>query len=147
MSDQFNELFQEILRDHFKHPRYRAVLNPNLPLFENPSCGDQVRLQVKLNENIIENFSFDGSGCSISMASADMLCEILTGKTVEQAFQIIDEFLKIMRGELETSLLQKYGDLEALAGVAQLPVRVKCATLAWNGAKRVLELSLESQNG
>ncbi len=138
MSDQFNELFQEIIRDHFKHPAYRAILHPDAPVFENPSCGDQVKLQITLQGNTIESCRFEGAGCSISMASADMMCGLLENKSIPEAQTIIEEFLQVMRGELPSSALEKYGDIQSLGGVAQLPVRVKCATLAWNAAKSII---------
>lgn len=139
MSEPFDELYQEIIRDRFKHPQYRAILNPDAPLFENPSCGDQVRLQIIHRDGHIEQARFEGEGCSISMASADMLCEVLEGKSLPEARTAIEEFLRVMRGELPPSTLDEKGDLAALKGVAQLPVRVKCATLAWNAAWQLLK--------
>lgn len=139
MSDQFDELFQEIIRDHYKHPTHRAILNPDAPVFENPSCGDQIRLQLVVRAGRVERCRFDGAGCSISQSSADMMCALLEGRPVDEVRSVIEEFLQVMRGEVPPEALRKHGDLEALGGVAQLPVRVKCATLAWNAARKMLD--------
>lgn len=135
----FEELYQEIIRDHFKNPRNKTLLPPDIPVFENPSCGDTVKIQILWNpEGTIDQIKFDGSGCSISMSSANMMSEYLQGKTREEAVSAVQHFLRMFRQEESSEDLDTMGDLVALKGVIQLPVRVKCATLSWNGVLKAL---------
>jgi nitrogen fixation protein NifU and related proteins len=138
----FAELYQEIIRDHYRSPRNRCRLDEKAPAFDNPSCGDRIRFAVDWEEgngkNVVSRIRFDGSGCSISMSSASIMTEFLAGKTREEALAAIDRFLEVFRGERDIGALAEMGDAVALGGVAALPVRVKCATLAWHGIRRVL---------
>jgi nitrogen fixation NifU-like protein len=133
----FDEMYQEIIRDHYKHPRNKKPLT-HLKAVENPSCGDSVKVEVGDANQILE-VSFDGSGCSISMCSASMMTDLLTGKTVVEAKAIVHSFLSVIRGELPPDTLDDLGDLAALKGIVDLPVRVKCATLAWHAVEKALD--------
>ncbi len=133
----FEELYQEIIRDHYKHPRNKKPL-AHLKAVENPSCGDSVKVQLDREGEHVQAVFFDGSGCSISMCSASMMSELLTGKTVEEARRLVQEFLAVIRGELPPEKLEELGDLVALKGIVDLPVRVKCATLAWHAVEQAL---------
>ena len=133
---EFDELNQEIIRDHFKHPRNKKSLS-HLKAFENPSCGDTVKIEFTEENNVASVF-FDGSGCSISMCSASMMSELLSGKSIPEAKAIVGKFLAVIMGQESIETLEEYGDVVALGGVINLPVRAKCATLAWNAAQRIL---------
>lgn len=146
MSDVFESIYQEIIRDHYKHPRHRCALE-GLPYAENPSCGDRVRVSVILGDDgRIADSAFDGAGCSISMSSADILADYLVGKTPSEAAGQVERFLAVLRGELEVEELDAFGDAAAFKGIARLPVRVKCAALAWRAALTRLG-SLEGVGG
>jgi nitrogen fixation NifU-like protein len=132
----YEELNQEIIRDHYKNPRNKKSLL-ELKAYENPSCGDSVKISVSETDGTVSVF-FDGSGCSISMCSASMMTEVLTGKTVSEAKLIVDKFLSIMKKEESVEQLEELGDLFSLSGVVDLPVRAKCATLSWNAAQKIL---------
>ena len=134
----YEELHQEIIRDHYKHPRNKKNLS-HLRAYENPSCGDTVKIQIDSENSVIKEVSFDGSGCSISMCSASMMAEVLSGKTVSEAKEVVNKFLSIMKKDESAEQLEELGDLVALSGVVDLPVRAKCATLAWNAAQKILE--------
>lgn len=134
----FDELYQEIIRDHYKHPRNKKTLS-HIKAVENPSCGDTVKVELDDEAGLIKAVFFDGSGCSISMCSASMMSELLTGKTVAEAKEIVQSFLGVIRGEKPSDTLDDLGDLAALKGVIELPVRVKCATLAWHAVDQALE--------
>ena len=141
MSDAFASLYEEIIRDRSKKPRWRRPLD-GIPFAENPSCGDRVRVSVTLAaDGKIADAAFDGNGCSVSMSSADMLAEVMIGKTPAEARAVVERFLAVLRGELEVDELDELGDLAAFKGVARLPVRVKCAALAWRAALDALERS------
>lgn len=132
--DPFASVYEEIIRDHYKHPRMKRVLD-GIPFVENPSCGDRVRVSLTLAaDGTIADAAFDGAGCSISMSSADVLAEFLVGKSPSEARRIVETFLAVLRGELDGDVLDEFGDAAAFKGIARLPVRVKCAALAWRAA-------------
>jgi nitrogen fixation NifU-like protein len=146
MSDVFASLYEEIIRDRSKRPRWRRPLE-GIPFAENPSCGDRVRVSVTLgSDGKIADAAFDGAGCSVSMSSADMLAEMLVGRPPEEARALVERFLAVLRGELEVDELDELGDLAAFKGVARLPVRVKCAALAWRAALEALDRSSSSKS-
>ncbi|MBN1525598.1 MAG: SUF system NifU family Fe-S cluster assembly protein [Spirochaetales bacterium] len=130
----FDELYQEILMDHYRHPRNAADLShiPDSRIHENPTCGDAIKIEITSVNEMVTSIQHETYGCAISTASASLMSEYLKGKNVFQVQEEIIKFLKIMRGELPTDNLDTFEDLVCLAGVAKLPVRLKCATLAWH---------------
>ncbi len=131
------DLYKEIILDHYKRPRNRGELK-NADLEErlnNPLCGDEVTVYANLRDGRLDEVAFTGRGCSISQASASMLAERLLGKSREEAEKEIKAFLEMMRTEEREDL----GDLAALKGVVQTPNRIRCATLAWDAFRRGLE--------
>jgi len=139
MSDPFAAVYEEIIHEHYKKPKFRRILD-GLPYVENPSCGDRLRVSITLgSDGRIAEAAFDGSGCSISMSSADILAEAIIGKTPDEARRYIETFLAVLRGELDVDKLDAFGDAVAFKGVARLPVRVKCAALAWRAALTQLD--------
>lgn len=138
-----DDLYKEIILDHYRSPRNQGELEPPAHRCEgfNPLCGDEVIVFVSLINQKIEEIKIGGQGCSISQASASMMTEIIKGKSVSEAEEIIHAFKEMMdiyESELSgeetdgTSSSIDLGDLEALQGVVKYPVRIKCATLAWN---------------
>jgi len=143
----FDELYQEILMDHYRHPRNAAPLDhlPESYVHENPVGGDSLKLEVVYRDGVVDRVSVDSHGCAISTASASLMSELLKGKTREDALKEVNNFLSIMRGELPAEGLEDMGDLVCLRGVTRMPLRVKCATLAWHAAAGQLErVSLKS---
>jgi nitrogen fixation NifU-like protein len=135
---QFDDLYRDIILDHYRRPRnQRAIAGPtHTAEGMNPVCGDQVRLDLVLNGDVIADVSFEGQGCSISQCSASMLTEQLKGRSVDEANHVCAHFRGMLtEGEEPAAEL---GDLEALQGVAQFPVRVKCAMLSWNVLQEAL---------
>ena len=133
------ELYQEIILDHGKNPRnLRTTENFNKDAKgHNPLCGDKVHVFLKLNENKkIEDISFEGSGCAISMASASIMTDLLKQKEEKEAKNLIKDFLEMIKEkpELVTKRLSEdeKTKLMSLSGVKQYPMRVKCATLSWH---------------
>jgi nitrogen fixation NifU-like protein len=133
MSFQFDdELYRDIILDHYKHPRNKGDLDPADVRVEanNPLCGDEVTITARVSaEGTVAELRFSGRGCSISQASASMMTEEVVGKTVPEALKVINRFKDMMLAEGTADGL---GDLEALQGVKQYPVRIKCAVLPWN---------------
>jgi len=133
-------LYQEIILDHFKNPRNFGKLDGPVTSahHENPSCGDQLDLQVSIDtQQRLDQIKFYGRGCAISQSSASMMTELVKGKTVAAARDAIASFFHMLTGEGEAKA--DLGDLAALAGVRQFPARVKCATLAWKALENCLE--------
>ena len=133
------ELYQEIILDHGKNPRnLRKTENFNKDAKgHNPLCGDKVHIFLKLNENKkVEDISFEGQGCAISMASASIMTDLLKGKEEKEVKEIVNDFLEMIKekDEIKTNLLKddEKTKLMCLSGVKQYPMRVKCATLSWH---------------
>lgn len=135
-----DELYQQVILDHYRSPRGRGHLaNPTLKgEGANPLCGDEVVLELLLEGDRIIDLRFDGKGCSISQASASMLVESLKGKTVAEAEATFEQVMKLLRGEVEPDPATM-GDFCALAGVRKFPVRVKCAALPWHALEEALK--------
>ena len=140
------ELYQEIILDHGKNPRnLRKTENFNKDAKGyNPLCGDKVHLFIKLNEKKkVEDISFEGSGCAISMASASIMTDLIKGKEENQVKEIISDFLEMIKEKekLDTKLLKddEKTKLMCLSGVKQYPMRVKCATLSWHTLTSAIE--------
>ncbi len=127
-----DELYRQVILDHHRHPRGRQALRqPDLEASGlNPSCGDEVTLQLELEGERITEVAVLGRGCAVSTASGSMLAEIIRGRTVEEARQIAEVFKEMMQGQEIPEELD-LGDLEALTGVRKFPVRIKCALLPW----------------
>ena len=132
MTDQ---LYQEIILDHYKHPHGRGLRDPysGEAHHVNPTCGDEITVRVT---DDLSDISYDGMGCSISQASASVLHELLKGKSIGEAAKIHDAFVELMqgRGQVEPDE-EVLGDGIAFAGVARYPARVKCALLPWMAFK------------
>jgi nitrogen fixation NifU-like protein len=127
------ELYEEIILDHYRRPRNKGKVDPSdiAAHGSNPLCGDEVDVSARFKDGRIVELKFDGKGCAICTASASIMTQKLIGKTLPEARQLIGNFLTMMRGEASFGG-KEMGDLKALEGVLKFPVRVKCATLAWN---------------
>jgi nitrogen fixation NifU-like protein len=131
MSD-LRDLYQQVIMDHKKKPRnFREITDANhMAHGNNPLCGDALVVYVKMNDDVIEDVSFQGSGCAISVASASLMTESLKGKTLAEAEELYENVHKALTGEDDAAELT--GKLQVLAGVKEFPARVKCATLSWH---------------
>ncbi|RZO62975.1 MAG: SUF system NifU family Fe-S cluster assembly protein [Candidatus Pelagibacterales bacterium] len=147
------ELYQEIILEHGKNPRnLRKTENFNKDAKgHNPLCGDKVHVYLKLNENKkIEDISFEGSGCAISMASASIMTDLVKGKEEHEVKEIIEDFLGMIKEnpELKSKNLEEDDKtkLMCLSGVKQYPMRVKCATLSWHTLTSAINNTQEEIN-
>tara|TARA_A100001234_G_scaffold210140_1_gene209604 strand:- start:50 stop:523 length:474 start_codon:yes stop_codon:yes gene_type:complete len=147
------ELYQEIILDHGKNPRnLRKAENFNKDAKgHNPLCGDKVHIFLKLNDNKkLEDISFEGQGCAISMASASIMTDLLKGKEEKEVKEIVNDFLGMIKekDEIKTKLLKddEKTKLMCLSGVKQYPMRVKCATLSWHTLTSAIDKSQNEIN-
>ena len=133
-----DDLYREIILDHYRNPRRKRAVEPADMAVEasNPLCGDEVTLTLRVKDGTVEDVGFTGRGCSISQASASMMCEEVAGRSREEAAALGHRFKEMLTAN---GAAEELGDLEALQGVRQYPVRVKCAVLPWNALLRGLE--------
>lgn len=138
---QLGSLFQQLILEHYKSPRNRGTLAQSDVQIEmrNPSCGDEVRLQLSFEGDRVREVAFDGTGCSISQASISMLTQQLKGKSKDEAIALTHRFTQMMHGDEEAARDRSLGELRALAGVSRFPVRVKCALLGFNALEEALK--------
>ena len=127
-------LYQEVILDHYKRPRNRGSVDPHDAdiHMRNPSCGDEVRLQLRLEDGRVAAIGFTGEGCSISQASSSMMTDLVKGKTPEEALAIARRFTEMMHGDASAAQDKGLGQARVLQGVSKFPARVKCALLAWD---------------
>jgi nitrogen fixation NifU-like protein len=125
-------MYQEIILDHYRRPHHKGLREPYDAEVHhvNPTCGDEVTVRVRVADGVVEDVSYDGSGCSISQASESVMADLVIGRPVGSALETADAFLALMHGaaEPDEDVLE---DAVAFAGVAKYPARVKCALLGW----------------
>lgn len=141
---ELDELYQEVILDHNRSPRnFRTMAHANRQAQGyNPLCGDQVTVYLDLEDGVIKDISFQGSGCAISKASASIMTAELKGKTETEAKELFENVHKMLTGELSDNGLtgaKGMGKLAILSGVCKFPVRVKCASLAWHTVNSALK--------
>lgn len=142
-SSNQRSLYQQVILDRSKKPRHRGKTNPvhGYHRGHNPMCGDTIELTVQLNStgDRISDVKFEGQGCAIAIASADLMADAVQGKSVEEALSMVQRFRDMVMGQEQFS--QDLQKLNILQGISQFPVRIKCATLSWHTLKAVLESS------
>ena len=133
--------YNEILTDHNLHPLHKEKLpDANLVLEGvNPSCGDDIILQLKVEDGQVVDGAFEGSGCAISQASASLMIDLVKGRTVEDAHRLISLYFQMIKGKITPEELDDLEDVAALQGIAHVPARVKCAVLAWHTLEEALD--------
>lgn len=133
------DLYREVILDHFRTPRNKGRLDDPDRHAEgtNPLCGDEIQIDLAVTDGVISDVRIDGQGCSISQASASMMTEAIKGKSLDEVASLADTFNQLMTSDEDGVLDPErpgavLGDLEALQGVREFPVRIKCATLSWH---------------
>ncbi len=140
---QLSSLYQQVILDHYRKPKNKGDLEEATAtvFMENPVCGDEIRLQVRIEGDEIVEARFVGSGCSISQASISMLTQVLKGKKLDEAALLANRFTEMMHGDETAARDRSLKDLRALQGVSKFPVRIKCALLGFDALKEVLDRS------
>ena len=139
-SAEIAALYQEMILDHYRRPRNKGKIeNPDATAeMRNPLCGDEIGLHVNFDGDTLGELRFSGRGCSISLASASMMTQLVQGKNTAEVDAIRDRFRDLMLGDVTAATDARLGSLRSLSGVARFPARVKCALLAWNALDTVL---------
>ena len=147
-SAEIAALYQELILDHYRRPRNKGELEgaTTSVTMKNPLCGDEVALHVLLDGDKVSDLKFSGRGCSISLASASMMTQLVKGKSAAEIKELRETFRDMVMGATDAndqSVEKSLGSLRALSGVSRFPARVKCALLAWNA----LETALAGNSG
>lgn len=141
-----NNIYTGALMEHNAHPEYKYELEDATHVHEgvNPSCGDDITLSLRMEDGVIDEAAFQGSGCAVSQASADIMADLITDKTPEEAIELGNLFLAMIRGEVtDEADLAPLGEAAQLQGISRMPARVKCAELGWRTALTMLEADSE----
>ena len=137
-----NSVYTDLIMHHNNKKENKGELeNPDLSEHgHNPNCGDDITLDLKIEDEIIKEAVFHGSGCAISQASTSIMIDLIKGKSVEEALELVDTFIKMIKKEIDDKEeLKKLKDARALQNISNMPARVKCAVLSWHTLKEALK--------
>ena len=140
--DNLEEVYNDIIMEHSMNSYNKKKLDDAdyCELGHNPNCGDEISIELKLDGDVIEDMAFTGHGCAISQASTSIMIDTLRGKTIEQAKEIIETFIEMIKREItDEKELEKLEDAIAFRNIANMPARVKCALLAWHTMEDILD--------
>lgn len=147
--DDLEQIYNELIMEHGMNSCNKRKL-PACDFCKlgcNPNCGDEIKVELKLNGNVIENMAFSGHGCAISQASTSVMIDTLKGKTIEEAKQIIETFIGMIKREItDEEELHKLEDAIAFKNVSNMPARVKCVLLAWHTIEDILNGKNDNKN-
>lgn len=139
MSTELQDLYQQVILDHNRRPRnFRVLEGGRRAEGYNPLCGDRLTVYLRVEDGVITDASFQGSGCAISKASASLMTESIKGQTIAEADRLFNRFQQMIMAPPD-SPADRLGKLTALAGVRQFPIRVKCASLAWHTLRAAMD--------
>ncbi len=139
---ELKQLYREIVNEHNLHPVHKkSIDNPDLVMRGvNPSCGDDITLSLRIEDGVITDAGYEGSGCAISQASVDMMVDQIIGKNKEEAIKLAGTFMGMIKGEItDEESIEALDEAAALQDVAHMPARVKCAVLGWHTMQEMLE--------
>lgn len=143
---QLESLYQHLILEHYRHPRNKGEMPEHSVEvhMRNPTCGDEIKLQLLLEGDTVKDARFTGQGCSISQASVSMMTQILKDASTGEALELARRFTRLMHGDEDVARDRSLGDLRALQGVSKFPVRVKCALLGFDALQEALKKEEES---
>ena len=137
----FKTFYNEVVTDHNMHPLHKQpVENPDIEMEGvNPSCGDEITVQLKVKDGVITDGGFVGDGCAISQASADIMIDMVIGQPVEEATRLANIFIRMIKGEATPEEIEELGEAGALSDISHMPARVKCAVLGWHTVDEMIK--------
>ena len=140
------ELYREILNEHNINPNHKKDLEGSTISLNgvNPSCGDNITLNLKVSDGIITDGSFTGSGCAISQASVDMMLDLVIGKTENEALELSENFMQMIKGSATEQQIESLDEAASLKDISKMPARVKCAVLGWRTMKECFDKNTPS---
>ena len=146
---QLGSLYQQVILEHYQKPRNKGELEDRTVtvFMENPTCGDQIHLQLKIEDGKVSDVKFLGEGCSISQASVSIMTGLLKGADLSDADALAERFTAVMHGDAEAAKDKSLGNLRALEGVKKFPVRIKCALLGFDALQEGLKRHREGDDG
>ena len=138
---QLTSLYQQLILEHYRRPRNKAELDDKTVEIHmaNPVCGDEIRLQLRIEGDTIAAAKFVGQGCSISQAAISMMTTLVVGRSLSEADGLADRFTEMMHGSVDAAQDKVLGDLRALQGVSKFPVRIKCALLGFDALQEAIK--------
>lgn len=141
---KLNSLYQQLILEHYRNPRNKAELKEKTVEIHmaNPVCGDEIRLQLRIEDDAIAEAKFLGQGCSISQAAVSMMTTLLRGRSLNDADALAKRFTELMHGDEAAAKDKALGELRALQGVSKFPVRIKCALLGFDALQEALKKSM-----
>jgi nitrogen fixation NifU-like protein len=144
---QLNSLYQQLILEHYRNPRNKSELDEKTVEVHlaNPVCGDEIRLQLRIEDDRIAEAKFAGQGCSISQAAVSMMTTLLKGRSLDDADALAKRFTQMMHGDSDAAKDKALGDLRALQGVSKFPVRIKCALLGFDALQEALKKNLAGE--
>ena len=148
--DNLDELYNDIIMEHSMNSYNKKQLQSCdfCELGHNPNCGDEIKIEVKLNGDVIEDMAFTGHGCAISQSSTSVMIDVLKGKTTKEAKEIIKTFINMIKRKItDEKELEKLEDAIAFKNISNMPARVKCALLAWHTLENMLNKNDENGKG
>jgi len=141
MNSDIERLYREVMKDHYSNPRNKGLKGYKESSHKyNPSCGDDITIEADLENGILKNVCHDGKGCLICCSSASVMCEVLEGKTIDEANELIQTFFQMLMGEenLKDENIEALEEAFVYQGVSKYPARIKCAALPWKALEEVL---------
>ncbi|MEE2668743.1 MAG: SUF system NifU family Fe-S cluster assembly protein [Gemmatimonadota bacterium] len=150
MEAPLTSLYQQLILKHYRNPRNKSELMDHTveAVVNNPVCGDEIRVQMRIVKDQIEDIRFGGQGCSISQASMSMMTALVKGADSDEAISLADRFTEMMHGNEDAASDPTMGDLRALQGVSKFPIRIKCALLGFDALRKALSCrGMESGSG
>lgn len=139
---EMNELYTELILEHNQNKANKRHIEDSTHIEHghNPSCGDEITVEAKIRDGIIEDLAYTGAGCAISQASASMMADLLKGRTIEEGLEYTGRFISMIKREaIPEEQLEELGDAYILKNIQNVPARVKCAVLAWHALQELLK--------
>ena len=137
MNNNLDNLYRQVIMDHYKNPRHKGLKGYKNIHLKNPSCGDDITIEAEVKNDVINEVNHTGSGCSICCSSASVLSELMSGKTVEEAKEIIAKFFELVQGK-EVENEEQLEEALVYQGVSKFPARIKCASISWIALEKLL---------
>ena len=135
--NNIENLYRQVIMDHYKNPRNKGLKGYPHVHIKNPSCGDDITVEARIEDGVIKEINHQGTGCSICCSSASVLSEVLKGKTVKEANALIQKYMQMIKGEPITDE-EELEEALVYEGVSKFPARIKCATVAWKALEKVI---------